>query len=449
MKAEHKLSIGLVTTVSGRWPRDIPNERHARYSKWLTETFADVSVVAGDGIAVNQDDVDSAIEKFHRERVDLVIVLIGAFTGDIAATRIAERLNVPVLLWALPEPPFDGGRIISNALVAATMNSAALKRLGFASHFIYGDVDDERVKGEITSLVRVYQADKKLKNTFMGMIGYRPTGFYSSALDETLIRKTFGISMEEMDLVHLFNTAEAIPDEDVKKDMQAFRESIKTFDLPEEYLLNHSRLTLAMKKVISDQGFDAVSLRCWPELGQMKYTPCGVISRLADEGIIVGCEADVSATISMLIEHNFSGTIPFMCDLVNIDEKRNTALFWHCGQAARKLHDGSENTCACDHSLAGQGVVIEGTLKQGKVTVCLVTQIGDKYKMFLAAGEAVPTKKVIKGSMVDVKMNNPVRDMIYRIAAEGIPHHYSIVWDDISQDLKAFANHLNIEIIET
>ena len=103
------------------------------------------------------------------------------------------------------------------------------------------------MKGEITSLVRVYQADKKLKNTFMGMIGYRPTGFYSSALDETLIRKTFGISMEEMDLVHLFNTAEAIPDDDVKKDMQAFRESITVCDLPEGYILNHSRLTLAMK----------------------------------------------------------------------------------------------------------------------------------------------------------------------------------------------------------
>ncbi|MCK5172823.1 MAG: fucose isomerase, partial [Planctomycetes bacterium] len=238
-------------------------------------------------------------------------------------------------------------------------------------------------------------------------------------------------------------------EEEIEKDMKAFRESIKINDLPDEYLRNHSKLTLAMKRVIADQGFDAVSLRCWPEMGQMKFTPCAMLSRLADEGIIIGCEADVNATISMLIGHSFSGKIPFMCDLIDIDEQENTALFWHCGQAARELHDDSDNTCVCDHSMAGQGVVIEGTLKPGKVTVSLVVQIGDEYKMFLASGEAVPTKKVIKGVMVNVKMNYPVRDMLYRIAEEGIPHHYSIVWADIADDLKALASHLGIETIET
>ena len=449
MKAAQKLNVGLVTTVSGRWPRELPKERHAQYSSWLQETFPEVSLIASDGIAVDQGDVDKAIDKFHQEKVDLVIVLIGAFTGDIAATRIAERLGTPVLLWALFEPEFDGGRLMSNALVAATMNNAALKRLGFRSHFIYGGVEDSRVVKEITSLIGVYKVLKILTKTFMGMIGYRPTGFYSSAFDETLIRRTFGISMEEVDLVHIFNVAETIGEEDIEKDMKAFCKSIKIDGLPDEYLRNHSKLTLAMKRVIADQGFDAVSLRCWPEMGQMKFTPCAMLSRLADEGIIIGCEADVNATISMLIGHSFSGKIPFMCDLIDIDEQENTALFWHCGQAARKLHDDSDNTCVCDHSMAGQGVVIEGTLKPGKVTVSLVVQIGDEYKMFLASGEAVPTKKVIKGVMVNVKMNYPVRDMLYRIAEEGIPHHYSIVWADIADDLKALASHLGIETIET
>jgi len=449
MAAKDKnLKLGFITTVSGRWLLDLPKERHATYSKWLQDTFPNVSLVSSDGIAVSNDDVGSAAEKFRVKDVDAVVVLIGAFTSDIVCTMIAEKLNVPIILWALPEPQFDGGRIMSNALVAATMNQGALKRLGLKSHFIYGGIDDGRCVKEISSYIRIYSAYKKLKNTYLGLIGYRPTGFYSSQFDETLIRKTFGITMEEFDVIHLINTANKIAEEDVEKDMKDFASSVPCAELPDEYLQNHSKLYLGLKKIIEDNKFDGLSLKCWPELGFMKCTPCAIVSRLADEGVIIGCEADVDATISMLILNYLTGKMVFMSDLISIDEKDNTALFWHCGQAGRELHGDKRNTCACDHSLAGQGVVIEGTLKTGRVTICRMSQIGDEYKLFLTKGEVIPTEKVVKGVMASIKMDKPVRDMIYTIAEEGIPHHYSIVWEDVYDDIKLFAKNMGIEIIE-
>ena len=41
---------------------------------------------------------------FRKEAVDLVIMLLGAFTGDFAATLLAEELKVPVILWAPMNP---------------------------------------------------------------------------------------------------------------------------------------------------------------------------------------------------------------------------------------------------------------------------------------------------------------------------------------------------------
>ncbi len=449
MAAGKKLNVGFLTTVSGRWPRELPRRRHADYRAWLRDHVEGIELTASDDIVATPAEAEAAVEAFRRAAVDVVVVLLGAFTGDMIATRIGEQLNVPVILWALREPRFDGGRLMSNVLVAATMNSAALKRLGLTGHFVYGGTEEERAVREVRGLLGAYRAIKSMRRTFLGLIGYRPTGFYSSTFDETLIRKTFGTAMEAFDLVHIANVAAGVPDAEVDADVEAFRRSLAVDkDLPEEYLRNHSRAMLAFRKVIADNGFDALVLRCWPELGQMKCTPCALLSRFADEGFLIGCEADVDATLTMLLQHYLAGSVPFMCDLVQADEKENTALFWHCGQAARKLHDGSDRTLAADHSLAGQGVVIEGTLKPGAVTVSLLSQVGGKYKLLVVPGRAVATEKEIKGVMVRVKTKSPVLDVVYGIVEHGFPHHYSIVWADLADDLKRVAGLLGIEVVE-
>ncbi len=78
-----------------------------------------------------------------------------------------------------------------------------------------------------------------------------------------------------------------------------------------------------------------------------------------------------------------------------------------------------------------------------------MSQIGDVYKLFLEKGEAIPTEKNVKGVTVSIRMDKPVRDIIYTIAEEGIPHHYSIVWEDVYDDMKLFAKNMDIEVVET
>lgn len=82
------------------------------------------------------------------------------------------------------------------------------------------------------------------------------------------------------------------------------------------------------------------------------------------------------------------------------------------------------------------------------MTIAKLSQIGADYKLFLARGQALDTDKVIRGALVKVKMEKPVLDVIYTIVDEGVPHHYSIVWDDIYDDLVALCGLLDIEVIE-
>jgi len=53
-----------------------------------------------------------------------------------------------------------------------------------------------------------------------------------------------------------------------------------------------------------------------------------------------------------------------------------------------------------------------------------------------------------KGVTASVKVERPVREIIEGIITEGIPHHYSIVWEDVAEAMKGICALLNIPVIE-
>ncbi len=444
---KRKLNIGMMTVCSGRWPRELPDKRQEEYKEWAKQqdkyqwTFSDE-------VVGNQTSLEACTEKFGDQKVDFVIMVYGAFAGDDYSSYIADHLNVPILLWTPYEPPFTGTRLWANALVAATMNSASLKRLGHRSYFSYGGKEDERSENEVLNLLDSYAVIKNLKNITLGLLGYRPTAFYSSAFDEGLIRRTFGIRMEETDLKVLFDTMAIQQSEKIEADMNSMSSKYDTSKLPEGHLENHSRLFYAMQEVIKNSGYDYSVIKCWPEMGNLHTTPCAVLGRLGDMGINVGCEGDVDAALAMIIQNQLTDLAGFITDLINIDEKENTLTFWHCGNAGEKMMDPECRAQLCNHPLAGQGAAFWCTLKPGDITGARICNINGKYKMFVFEGKAVPTKMYTNGSMVNVQIEMPVRDAIYKIVEEEIPHHYSLCYGKLKEKMISIANILDLEVVE-
>lgn len=57
----------------------------------------------------------------------------------------------------------------------------------------------------------------------MGLFGYRPTAFYNSAFDGGLVRKTFGMTIEETDLKVVFDRMQEVDQEELDKDLAYVR----------------------------------------------------------------------------------------------------------------------------------------------------------------------------------------------------------------------------------
>lgn len=446
---KQKLNVGFITTVSGRWPRELPNTRLKEYGGWLEENLPDVNLIRFDTIIDSTERIESAIAELKSKGVDLVISLYGAFTGDDACTAVAESLQVPIILWAPHEPELGGGRLLANAMVALTMNSASLHRLGLCSHPLYGNKEEPEIAQRLLSLVRAYSVVKKMKQTMFGLFGYRPTAFYNSTFDESLIRKTFGVRMEETDLKVVFDKMAELEEQVVAADKQQVHTAYQLLDtLPAEHYDNHSRLYLALKELCSAQGYDFSAIKCWPEMGNLKTTPCAVLGRLADEGIHIGCEGDVDAGLAMVAQNYLTGKPCFITDMIDMNKEENSLVFWHCGNAAPSLHDPKHSCLMGNHPLAGQGTAFHTTLKQGAVTIARFCNIGGVYKLFLVRGAAIETKLYTPGSMINVKVNTPVQQLLYGMIEKGVPHHYSIVWEDVADSMVQIANILGLEVIE-
>ncbi len=444
------LNVGFITTLSGRWPRELPNQRLEDYGKWLGENLRGINLVKAEEIVSTPDAVNDTIRKFKHAEVDVLVMLYGAFTGDDISTRLADELKIPIILWAPYEPPFDKDtRLFANALVAATMNAASLRRLGHTYYVIYGSKEDERAAEKLINLINAYNTVKKLNGTLLGLLGYRPTAFYNSAFDEGLIRRTFGVRMESTDLKVVFDRMEKISEEKVKADMKTVSDEFDISNLPEQHLENHSKLYFALQEIIKEQGYDFTTIKCWPEMGQLKTTPCAVMGRLADnENMNIICEGDVDAGLALIVQNYLTELPGFITDMINIDEEENTLTFWHCGNAPLSLMNRKYDVTINNHPLAGQGTAFYGSLKQGKVTIARFCNIDGVYKLFLLRGEAIDSPRYTKGVMVNVKTKAPVRDIIDNIIKEGIPHHYSIVWQDVADEMVAVANLLGIEVLE-
>ncbi len=444
-----KLNVGFITTVSGRWPRELPNERLKAYGDWLTDNLGDVNLIKFDNLIDSPDRIEEAISTLKKESVDIVIMLYGAFTGDDVCTGIAENLNVPIVLWATHEPPLNNGRLLANAVVALTMNSASLHRLGHLSYPIYGDKEEVEIQDKIKAIIGAYAARKAMSGAVIGLFGYRPTAFYNSAFDEGLIRRVFGIRMESTDLKVVFDRIEEIQGAELDAD-QLFIQKEFTFDKtnnPEHYL-THSKLYLALKQIVAEQGYDYSTIKCWPEMGALHTTPCAVLGRLADDGVHISCESDIDATLALIAQNCITNKPNFITDMIDINEKESYMTFWHCGNAAPSLHDPKVPAVMGDHPLAGQGTAFHGPLKQGKVTASRFCNIRGEYKLLVIRGEAIPTDMYTPGSMVNVKTKTPAKDIMYGIIENGVPHHYSIVWEDIADTLIMLANIMGIEVIE-
>jgi len=75
-------------------------------------------------------------KQFNREGVDAIVLHFATFPTGAMIPLIAQSTNVPIILFANPEEPEEGGIWSQNSFCGANMAAHVLHRMGIASELL-------------------------------------------------------------------------------------------------------------------------------------------------------------------------------------------------------------------------------------------------------------------------------------------------------------------------
>jgi L-fucose isomerase-like protein len=284
----------------------------------------------------------------------------------------------------------------------------------------------------------------------IGMFGYRPPGFYACTFNELELRNKLGPEIIHIDLSDILVETERIPHQEVQAVIKDLNNRFKIEGPPQEDLINTSKLYLSVRKIIEKERLSCTAIKCWPELKDYhNMGACFTLSRLNDEGIMSACEADIHGVITMFILHTLTGKTIYFTDILSTNDEKNTFLMWHCGSGPTTLAEDPSKVKVCNFSIEGlgRGITTEFPIKPGYVTIARLSTLKNNYRMFISGGEALKTKMVMRGNPLEIKLDNNMWEVLGKITAEGIEHHYAIVHEDVKEELVDLCKRLKIETI--
>lgn len=436
---KQKIKLGVVCLARNTFDYPAAEKLYAGILDDLKKQ-ENVELVAVEGLVFEPSQAVAAGEFLASRLVDGIAVVSGTFhLGHLALEIKKLNKSVPLLLWGLPELPYNGGKIRLNSVCGVNMNASNLVKSGYSdfTYTVSGVIDENWVDA-----VRMLAA---LKRARIGIIGYRADGFFNVGTDELALYGKFGCLVDHFELSELFDYA-ALP-EDVAK----YTKKLGVFDLCGVTASQTEKVALLaakLKKFVDDKGLSVLAIRCWPEFAKgFGISPCASMSLVQDEGYILACEGDVDCGLTMLCHRAAGAETPFMADLSQVNTENNSALMWHCGVAPCGLTDGRCKATLDTYFAGGKGVTAGFVMKSGQINMARLDSINGEYRLFQEKGESVPMDKLLTGTYAKVTFADDMKTVLDRVIYSGLAHHVSMVYGDYTETFKVFARLAGVKEI--
>lgn len=461
--------VALLATGRSTFVQEAGRSAFGRARRLLAELGAEVT--GPEQLIESAAEVGAA--EFTAAGAEVAILLCATFADASVALAAFGRSPRPVLLWAVRDPAPLGERLYLNSLCGANLAAHALVRAGVPVRLVYGDPEEAAVRGQLERALRgelepspipsgprgdaapageVESLLASLRGRVVGVVGDVPVGFTTCEYDARWLHRALGLQVASMNLEEAFERIQAVPAQERREVVAtATRESPSLAELPEAEVDRFGAVTAALGAWSASRGLSALALRCWPEFPlELGVCPCSALGRLAAGGVCTACEADVNGAATMLLMRALDPGhgVNYLADVVAVDERRNSATFWHCGLAPVELAADPEHARQDLHCNRGIGVAGNFALKPGRVTIARLSWSGSRRRLFLAGGEALPGANRFKGNSVDVRIDGDARELVRVIVEGGFEHHTVLEWSELRAPLRTAAQLLGLELVE-
>ena len=429
---------------------------HELAAQWYQQAQAQLKALSGvelcaiEKLVVEPTDTQAAIAALQADAIDALVIVNGTFALGGLAQSFAQVFAVPILLWAWPEPTEQTGKLRLNSLVGAHLNASNLYKLGHRPTTLYAPPDSLPAVYAVAQFANVAGLARDLRHLRVGLIGGHAPGFDNLAVNKLALRQSLGVEVVEVGLPTLIARAQSVDKEHLR---MARVEMLEIFNDVSEVTYVQSELyaalTLALSELAKAESFDALALKCWGDLAeQYGIAGCGVVARLNDSGVTVGCEGDVLGAVTLLIAQRLCGIPAFLTDLVSVEREANTAFCWHIGCAPLCLAHPHKPKHLHSHFAGGKGLTASFPLKPGRVTILRLGDDGRNLRMIAAIGTALETELGVRGTVARVQFDNDAGKFLDELLTNGWEHHIALAYGEIMPALALLCRALKIPLTQ-
>jgi len=280
--------------------------------------------------------------------------------------------------------------------------------------------------------VDIFKKLADLENQRILLIGVDSEYVSGEKYDVDRLKDVFGISVDTISLSEFIDIyVHEQPDSSllIKLQQRASR-------IPKNDLEKIAKIYATIRKTLGKRKFGGI--RCFPIIMKTNVTPCIPVSELIDEGIIMACEADLSALVTMLFVELVTNRKSFMGNIEEIDGKK--IIVAHCTIACSLV----EKYKYVSHFETGYSLAIEGTLKGSDVTLVKISP--DIGKIFLAKGKIVESGQISNEfcrtqAVIEAEQN------LEKLLAGEFAHHIILVFGDYKDKISRIAKILGLDVI--
>ena len=459
------LKIGFVgTAISPYYAEEQEVRKNSEvHLKKILENF-DVELISFHKTIFSKDDSVEA-ENLLKNKVDFLLIQTSSCSSGeqlYPLCNISSKIGV----WAVPDIEKEGGvklhSLVSTShylgIIKKTLSKRKIKTKWF---YNYADTDEFKNKFLIT--VKSLIAQKKLKQSRIGLIGGISPGFDNMIVDNDKIKQNIGTIIDEATILELVDKAknfkQSIIDEEIKK----IKNAATAITVSDDDSFNKvTRVYFALKQMREENNWDSLAVQCWSQFQELYgIAPCMAYGWMGSEdGIAVSCEGDVQGAISMLLLNYISNTekSSTLLDLATFDREADAVLMWHCGVSPR--HFANEDGIKwVDHSTLGRktekkyGVAGDQVFQAQSSTT---TYLGNNAERLLVLNSEIfnHTNKGYDGTrgwFKETKLNRlniSAENLINTLNMIGHEHHYAVGQGNHSKELLEFAAWNDLKLID-
>ena len=409
----------------------------------------DVVPIVASKVVWDAADAIDVCGQFKKAQVDSLTIILSTWVTDSLLYVLVHEMQVPVVFWAVPYTE-------TFSIGCVQHFGSALTTHGIPYEYVYGLAGEDALVEKVAKIAQAGAIIRAVRGMKLALVGPRQTwrvaGPQDTTNEEWEFSQKFGVTLVHIEMEEILELAREIRDPEAEKTLERLRSRTGTVAAGHDAMLNLAKIYMAVKQTARRYSLDALAAECYPLYSGLMNLPS---SWLADEGLILDTEGDISHTVVMyMLNLAAKGGATALGEIGSMDDNLNVLALAHEGSTAHSLAAGLDKVQISPSGELGAFVGLP-LRPMNCVTISSLQGNGhDGYQLLVESGgvlEATHDEWVRGGQklLVKLQVQQKASLMVHKLMQLGLDHHLLVKEGDHTELLRLISKYIGIKAVTT